>query len=470
MLRAKKKGSPFERRLSQVLANPGSLKNRLWMLLELPHSSQQANLLRIFMILVIIASILTFFAETLVAGASYGADTRICGNVVKLYCTDKSISTDPGCYVHSLYGPTNVRMKYFNPPISAHEEYVYGDIHLLSGDSGTVYELYREYGSDDGQLKEYTKNYLSTCYTTHYGSLVSYEGSNTTFPAGAYDYSLMSGASITLTYPLNECHGAGYNFGTRLSMQEATTDSSTGITTYAPVPASNVSCIYDEGGNYMYPEKKGFQSIGELVRTRGAPNTFTQRVEMHKIQDVCRRVECAGKPAEFDLQNFFIFMEVFTNAIFLADLLGRVVAANTFYDFFSEKMVYVDIISTFPFYLVLFQQYTTDAANGGTNFGVQDLQFSILSSSPGPFFTTVMRGLTMLRLLRLVTHYTISTVLLETAKQCINQVLGMVAMMTFFILGFALLMYELEGGKACFVNAVSTGWPGFDSTAAGKLV
>jgi hypothetical protein len=133
--------------------------------------------------------------------------------------------------------------------------------------------------------------------------------------------------------------------------------------------------------------------------------------------------------------------------------------------FFSDRMVLIDIASLLPFFVVVIQQRVADAALGGTEFQYSDVQFEILASSPKSFFITVLRALAILRLVRLIRHFTVTRVLFETLEKCFYQILAMVGMLTFAVTCFAVIIYELESGHACYVGAASTNWHGHDPSA-----
>jgi hypothetical protein len=65
-LKKKKKDvqqNQWEERLAEALENPRSLNNRLWLMLEVPHSSRQAMFLRSFLTIVAISSLLILYVE-----------------------------------------------------------------------------------------------------------------------------------------------------------------------------------------------------------------------------------------------------------------------------------------------------------------------------------------------------------------------------------------------------------------------
>ncbi|ETV87348.1 hypothetical protein, variant 1 [Aphanomyces astaci] len=77
-------------------------RRRLFLLLERPHSSRQANYLNKFFLVTVIMSMLLFYAETTPELQAYGMHTELCHRALESYCTQSSRSqaTDPGCFVH----------------------------------------------------------------------------------------------------------------------------------------------------------------------------------------------------------------------------------------------------------------------------------------------------------------------------------------------------------------------------------
>ena len=53
---------------------------------------------------------------------------------------------------------------------------------------------------------------------------------------------------------------------------------------------------------------------------------------------------------------------------------------------------------------------------------------------------------------KLTRHFTASKILTETAKKIWKQILGMLAFLVFLVILFAILLFEVEAGKECFVG------------------
>ena len=53
---------------------------------------------------------------------------------------------------------------------------------------------------------------------------------------------------------------------------------------------------------------------------------------------------------------------------------------------------------------------------------------------------------------KLTRHFTASKVLSETAMKIWKQILGMISFLVFLVSLFAILLYQVEAGKACYVG------------------
>ncbi len=58
------------------------------------------------------------------------------------------------------------------------------------------------------------------------------------------------------------------------------------------------------------------------------------------------------------------------------------------------------------------------------------------------------------RMFKLTRHFEASKVLTETAKKVVKQILGMLALLAFFVTLFAIFLFQVEGGTPCFVGDV----------------
>jgi len=219
--------SAFKDKIKAAVKNPLLLKSRIFMFLELPHSSPQAQALQYVLIFLIGSSIMLFFMETVITLSDYGENTAVCGQVLQLYCVDKSPDTDPGCYVHDPW--TGV---------------VTSD--LLNFPTATV------------PCTDYT------CFA---------QGSN----FGTYNTTVVGGSCV----PLDE-------------------------TIAMP-----------------------FQDSDSLAYQYRTPYLFTSREAMHRINNICKRIECSGAPALIKGKPYFLYGEYSINGIFTFELILRILVADS---------------------------------------------------------------------------------------------------------------------------------------------
>jgi hypothetical protein len=401
----------WKQRMRNLLLNDKSLlRERVWALLNVPASGLAARFLHTFTLMLIIGSLALFYMETNPYFQNYGETTLVCGDVLRNYCADKGYGTDPGCYVQAPggLGATTTAL-------------VFPDSVYLSKEALA--------GQDD-------------CYATYSGSSF-YDSSSGTFAYSmSYNYtSALDGSSIILTQPLNECFGHGYNFGTT---RMANGSLEYAYTEYTLVTDTNVTCLLDISGSQVYPELDGFQSqvdLDQKYKSRGASTAG-----VHKRHAICQRPECAGIPAGFSLKDTFTRLEVFANSIFSIDFVLRLWVSNSFLEVFTNKMLIVDFLALLPFYANLIDQ------SYRPNFEVSSLDFTIMSSSPKPYLLTFSYATKLFRAFKLTTAFRASGVLALTAKKVGRQILAMMSMFTMALFCFAILFYELERGKECYVG------------------
>lgn len=274
-LRARTGSEEFYHHVSMLARDPNSLRNRLWMLLEIPNSSWEAKVLQFVLIFLISFSIFILYTQTITNLTLYGETTILCGKVVNVYCDDKwDPALDPGCFVH-----------YPN---------------------GTVSDTKLSFGCEDGDLN---------------------------------------------------CFREGYNFG---------------------AVGSNVSCLNTDN--------PPFQNIEQLEDRYGKPYVFTTRFQMHHMNPICTRIECTDNSNEYtDVQFFWVAVEFIMNITFTIELTLRVLVAESISTFFYDTLNVFDVLSVFPFYVVLFKTLLVS--------GFDSLNFAISASSPDPIFFVTMRSL-----------------------------------------------------------------------------
>ena len=201
----------------------------------------------------------------------------------------------------------------------------------------------------------------------------------------------------------------------------------------------------------------------------GIPTVLTTRQQMHQRMAVCSRIECDSSIGSNTNSNrYWIIFEFIINTIFTIEILLRISVTNSFVIFFRDLMNITDLLAVFPFYAEIFNAVLGD--------GFLTLNFSILASSPGPIFLVTMRSLKVararrcvcmywkhshsfhgsnyqvFRMFKLTRHFHASKVLSETARRVWKQILGMIALLSFLTVLFAILLYQVERGKRCYVG------------------
>jgi hypothetical protein len=317
-------------RLRKVAKDPRSYKNRLWILLEFPHSSKEARALQILLIFLICMSIFIMYTQTVTSLTRYGEKASICGALLTYYCQDKDdISMDPGCFVQTVSGPTRKALRF---------------------------------NCDE-----------------------------------------------------SDCFGHGLNFGS-------------GYT--------NMTCT---NGTSL-----PFQSAQQLEYNYGLPFFFTSRQEMQRISPVCSRIECTDNSVGYyDAGPIWIGVEFLMNTIFLIELMIRILVAQSVSTYCKDVFNIFDILAIVPFFL------SVALLNDG---GFNNIDFSILASSPYNFYIVLSRSFMVFRLFKLTRHFRASKVLFETATVVWRQISGMLALLALCVLLFSIVLYELEKGRACYLG------------------
>ena len=221
----------------------------------------------------------------------------------------------------------------------------------------------------------------------------------------------------------DDCFANGYNFGS----------------------GGNVTCgvhstLYDETNPV-------FQDEADLRRAYGYPTFITSRYEFQRIMPVCQRVECSEEVSLVRDANLFWLIGEFTVNIifsieFILRLLGSVGSARYF---FMDYLNWFDISALLPFYIEVI---------GGLTAGktLYQLDFTIISSAPLPIILIAARSFKVLRLFKLLRHFTASKVLVDTARLGWKPMAAILMMLVFFTIVFAVIFFELERGTACYVG------------------
>jgi len=166
---------------------------------------------------------------------------------------------------------------------------------------------------------------------------------------------------------------------------------------------------------------------------------------MHRINNICTRLECAGQPAAINGKPYFLLGEYVINGIFTFELFLRIVVSGSIFEYLSDSMNWIDMFAVLPFYYSVFNA----VKNGSTVFGID---FSILPSSPQPIFDTLVRSTKVLRLFKLMRSFRATEILTETANKSFYQISAMVGLLFLIVIVLAILLFEVEAGKPCYVG------------------
>ena len=127
-----------------------------------------------------------------------------------------------------------------------------------------------------------------------------------------------------------------------------------------------------------------FQTTEQLQYSYGTPLFITSRNMMQRVSAICSRIECTDNSVGYyDASPLWIVTEFVMNAIFLVELVLRVLVAQSLRSYMKDIMNFFDCLAILPFLLTIF------VLNGGS---VSSIDFSILASSPYNFTIVLSRA------------------------------------------------------------------------------
>jgi hypothetical protein len=234
-----------------------------------------------------------------------------------------------------------------------------------------------------------------------------------TLDAGCFVHDVNGVTSQKLRYgcDASDCFGQGYNFGAL---------------------NANVTCV----------DSQPFETMDELASNYRTPDFLVSRDDMHKLHDVCLRIECTTVEGGVNGNFLWIPVEIFVSLCFSLEIISRIFVADSIYHFCWDFLNIFDILAVIPFYIDTTQAF----------FNNIPLDFRILSSSPAPVLLVAMKSFKVFRLFKMTRHFSASKVLFETANKALSQILGIISLLLFIVLMFALFLFEVEKGSACFVG------------------
>ena len=203
-----------------------------------------------------------------------------------------------------------------------------------------------------------------------------------------------------------------------------------------------------------------FQTAADLAyHYGGATGVFASHDKMQLRSAICSRMECGGglrtSAAILDASAYWYYGELIICVYFSLEVLLRAFASASLRDYFANAINWCDLLALVPFY-----------AEIGYAHGTALMDFSVLSSSPLPVFLMIAKSLKICRLLKLARYLHASKTLLETLRRVLRQLSGVLGFLLAVVVLAAIVLYEVEGGRECFVPPSSGG---LDSSSGCKI-
>ena len=363
-----------EEQLVYALSHLDDFRCQVYLVMEHPKFNFVSRSIQVVLIFLIISSILLLFTETVTSYQEFSPDSPLCRKVLEEYCSDKTYTTDPGCFMIEEI-TKNSETAEIKP--------------LVKNDAGGD-AIKMKWGSEneDWWDQEYSDENNFFFGSTKYRNYVS-----------------------------------------ELDYDKAKDD--------------NVLPFEDEELNRCHL-MNAFQDEEELTMKYGKPHFLTTRDEFQRTQAICTRLECLDRPPEYKGNNVWIPVEFVVNGLFTLELIMRLygTVGSGIY-FFRKVMNWFDIAALVPFYIEGLVPLISDGTLDNVDFG-------ILASAPLPIAVITARSLKVIRLFKLLRHFTASKVLLDTARLGWKEMAAIISMLIFFTIVFAIICFELERGDDCY--------------------
>ncbi|KAL7688014.1 putative Ion transport domain, voltage-dependent channel domain superfamily [Plasmopara halstedii] len=165
------------------------------------------------------------------------------------------------------------------------------------------------------------------------------------------------------------------------------------------------------------------------------------------VNSVCYRPQCrATYRMIFDMGPYWIFFEWWLGVVFTLELVLRFYVSPNWKQFWRNVYVIFDVVAIIPFISEVFELIVTR---------IQP-DFAIVAA--GPSFSSTIRMLKILRILKLTRHFRGTKLLVYTAMRIWKPlVIPLFFLFTGCIIAGA-LFYEIERGKECFVGEICMWW------------
>lgn len=214
---------------------------------------------------------------------------------------------------------------------------------------------------------------------------------------------------------------------------------------------------YGVGANFGSPQSGAFSCSGPVPPFQapvdlayhygGAAGMFASHDKMQLRSAICTRMECGASRTAvvvWDASAYWYYGELIICVYFSLEILLRAFASASLRDYFANAINWCDLLALVPFYTEIAYAH-----------GTASMDFSVLSSLPLPVFLMIAKSLKIFRLLKLARYLHASKTLLETLRRVLRQLSGVLGFLLAAVVVAAIVLYEVEGGKECFMPASS---------------
>lgn len=236
------------------------------------------------------------------------------------------------------------------------------------------------------------------------------------------------------------CYGQGTNFGASLGPYVSQTCSSL---------KEGTTPGYGPGKSADQVDVRPFQQQTDLAKiVRGA--SFKSGAS--EVFDICYRPECNDEQKHYvDLTGFWIYPETIFAVVFSVEILARTWSARSIKRHFTDPMFAVDVACIVPYYYEVLNHFM---------FNRNDRGYIDFTVGPSDDRVLMFMKLTkVLRIFKLLRHFTAADVLYETFLCCWKRLLlPLFLLVMISVLAGSLLFYvETSGsGYECFLGSGCT--------------
>ncbi|OQR96558.1 Voltage-gated Ion Channel (VIC) Superfamily [Thraustotheca clavata] len=169
--------------------------------------------------------------------------------------------------------------------------------------------------------------------------------------------------------------------------------------------------------------------------------------QFYDVGKICTIRQCqSGHKPLFDMSMLWIYFEWGFGIVFSIEIFIRYLVARDVCAYFRCFNTVIDIISVLPFYV----QAITGIVNG------HDPIYAIVPTFPT--FFSVLPIMKSIRILKLMRHFQVTSVLIQTALLTWRRLLIPLFFLFLSCVATAAMYYEIERGTQCFVDVACTWW------------